>query len=216
MSRVVCRWRCAGASGQPLVLLFAVLAVGSIIGAGSIRGVSIGPAGALFAGLYAGSLTNTPSPAAAKALVDPAERSLPVVGYALAYPFGVLGLLAAIVIIGRFVPDRPDAAHGTELQSVTIRVGTGRGQSVEDLYQRHDDALRVSRVQRSDRMFVPVRGSAWREHPAGLVSGAHTQPAALAFAAERTGDPQLDLTDALVLPAAMDTKILVAQLLILL
>ena len=51
---------------------------------------------------------------------------------------------------------------------------------------------------------------------AGLVAGAQTQPAVLAFAAERTGDPRLDLTYALVLPAAMVTKIIAAQLLVLL
>jgi putative transport protein len=50
---------------------------------------------------------------------------------------------------------------------------------------------------------------------AGLLSGAQTQPAALAFATERMGDPSLDLTYALVLPAAMVTKIVAAQLLIL-
>lgn len=188
---------------EPLVLLFAVLAVGAVIGSITVRGIGIGPAGALFAGLaasalderlvipsvvgmvglslftycvglaagpelqrsirsslpllavvvvlmgalapvaallgnlldlgraetaglYAGSLTNTPALAAAQALVDPSEASLPVVGYALAYPFGVLGLLAAIVIIGRVVPDQPGASHVTELQSVTVRVGAGR------------------------------------------------------------------------------------------
>ena len=51
---------------------------------------------------------------------------------------------------------------------------------------------------------------------AGLVAGAQTQPAVLAFAAERTSDPRLDLTYALVLPAAMVTKIIAAQLLVLL
>ncbi len=41
---------------EPLVLLFAVLAVGAVIGAVSLRGISIGPAGALFAGLAASAL----------------------------------------------------------------------------------------------------------------------------------------------------------------
>ncbi len=219
---------------EPLVLLFTVLALGAVIGAGSIRGISIGPAGALFAGLgasalddrlvipsvvgmvglalftycvglaagpdlqrsvrsslpllgavvilmgvlaplagvignllglgraetaglYAGSLTNTPALAAAQALVEPSEQSLPVVGYALAYPFGVLGILAAIVVLGRVVPDRPDAGGESELQSVTVHVGDGRGQLVSDLYEQYGGAVRVSRVQRGDRIFVPTR-----------------------------------------------------------
>src|SRR5690606_22441632 len=36
----------------------------------------------------------------------------------------------------------------------------------------------------------------------GLLAGAQTQPAVLTFATERTSDPSLDLTYALVLPAA--------------
>ena len=48
-----------------------------------------------------------------------------------------------------------------------------------------------------------------------MIAGAQTQPAVLAFAAERTTDPRLDLTYALVLPAAMVTKIIAAQLLVL-
>ncbi len=219
---------------EPLVLLFAVLAVGAVLGALSFRGVSIGPAGALFAGLgasalderlvipsivglvglalftycvglaagpelqrsvrsslpllgvvvvllgalaplslligkfldlgraeisglYAGSLTNTPALAAAQALVDPADRSLPVVGYALSYPFGVLGMLAAIVVASRIVPSRSDAAGSGQLQSVTVRVGIGRKQIVGDLYDQYDGAIRVSRVQRGEQIFVPAR-----------------------------------------------------------
>jgi putative transport protein len=46
---------------------------------------------------------------------------------------------------------------------------------------------------------------------AGLVAGAQTQPAVLAFAQERTGnDPRVDLGYALVFPAAMITKIIIA------
>jgi AspT/YidE/YbjL antiporter-like protein len=163
---------------EPLVLLATVLAMGAIIGSVSIRGVSIGPAGALFAGLvasaiddrlvipsivgfvglalftycvglaagphlsrflrpslpvlglvalllgalapvaaligyvfglpraetaglYAGSLTNTPALAAAQSLLEADERGLPVVGYALAYPYGVVGMLLAVVVTGR-------------------------------------------------------------------------------------------------------------------
>ncbi len=50
----------------------------------------------------------------------------------------------------------------------------------------------------------------------GLIAGAQTQPAVLTFATERSSDPTLDLTYALVLPAAMVTKIIAAQLLMLL
>jgi putative transport protein len=218
---------------EPLVLLGAVLAIGAVLGAISIRGVSIGPAGALFAGLaasaiddrlvipsivglvglalftycvglaagpqlqrflrpslpvlglvsallaalapisvlignllgisraetaglYAGSLTNTPALAAAQSLLDPAERGQPVVGYALAYPFGVIGMLLAVVVAQRVVP----LVHGSgevALQSLTVRVGTGRSQTVDELYRGFDQAIRVSRVQRGEDQWVPSR-----------------------------------------------------------
>lgn len=49
---------------------------------------------------------------------------------------------------------------------------------------------------------------------AGIVGGTHTQPALLAFANTRTGhDPRVALGYALVYPAAMVTKIVLAQLL---
>ena len=232
---------------EPLVLLGLVLAVGAVIGSFSIRGVSIGPAGALFAGLaasaiderlvipsivgivglalftycvglaagpqlsrflrpslpvlglvalllaalapvaalvgnlfglpraetaglYAGSLTNTPALAAAQSLLDADERGVPVVGYALAYPFGVIGMLLAVVVAGRAVPPAAadDAALGAELQSISVRVGTGRSMTVDELHERHDHVIRVSRVQRGDRQFVPARAD--RLEPGDVVA----------------------------------------------
>ncbi|MTB89187.1 AAE family transporter [Aeromicrobium senzhongii] len=52
---------------------------------------------------------------------------------------------------------------------------------------------------------------------AGIVAGSHTQPALLAFANARTGhDPRVALGYALVYPAAMVVKIILAQLLVVL
>ncbi|MFP5487475.1 MAG: TrkA C-terminal domain-containing protein, partial [Acidimicrobiia bacterium] len=220
---------------EPLVLLAVVLAVGAVLGAISVRGISIGPAGALFAGLgasalddrlvipsivgfvglalftycvglaagpqlsrflrpslpvlgivavllaalapvaavvgnllgipraqtaglYAGGLTNTPALAAAQSLLEPDERGLPVVGYALAYPFGVLGMLLAVVAAARLVPavERDDGL-GAELQSISVRVGAGRDLSVAEFAERHGNEVRVSRIQRDDRQWVPTR-----------------------------------------------------------
>jgi putative transport protein len=225
---------------EPVVLLGLVLAIGAVIGAVSVRGVSIGPAGALFAGLaasaidarlvipsivgvvglalftycvglaagpqlsrflrpslpvlglvalvlgalapvaallgdlfglpraetaglYAGSLTNTPALAAVQSLLDADERGVPVVGYALTYPFGVIGMLVAVMLAARAVPPATDGdTLGAELQSITVRVGTGRRMTVDDLHARHDHDIRVSRVQRDDRQFVPARAD-WLE-----------------------------------------------------
>ncbi len=59
----------------------------------------------LAVGLFAGSLTNTPALAAAleqvKAAADSDARQLtdPVVGYSIAYPMGVIGMMAAIATL---------------------------------------------------------------------------------------------------------------------
>lgn len=225
---------------ETIVLLAAVLAVGAVIGSIRIRGVSIGPAGALFAGLaasaiddrlvipsivgivglalftycvglaagpqlsrflrpslpllalvslllaalapvagllgdllglpraetaglYAGSLTNTPALAAAQSLLAADERGVPVVGYALAYPYGVIGMLLAVVMAARVVPAAPQAdPRGAELQSISVRVGEGRDQTVEALQSQHANEVRVSRVQRGDDQFVPARADRLR------------------------------------------------------
>lgn len=231
---------------EPLVLLGAVLAVGAVLGAVSIRGVSIGPAGALFAGLaasaadsrlvipaivglvglalftycvglaagpqlsrflrpslptlaivalllaalapvaallghllglsraetaglYSGSLTNTPALAAAQSLLDADEQGAPVVGYALTYPYGVVGMLLAVVVAFRVVPAPTTTdARGAELQSISVRVGSGRALSVGELQARHGGEIRVSRVQRDDRQFVPSRAD--RLEPGDVVA----------------------------------------------
>ena len=231
---------------EPLVLLGLVLAVGAVIGAVSVRGVSIGPAGALFAGLaasaidarlvipsivglvglalftycvglaagpqlsrflrpslrtlgivalllaalapvaallghlfglsraetagvYSGSLTNTPALAAAQSLLEAEEQGVPVVGYALTYPYGVVGMLLAVVVVARVVPTPPTTdALGAELQSISVRVGARRDLTVGELQERHAGEIRVSRVQRDDRQFVPARSD--RLEPGDVVA----------------------------------------------
>jgi len=60
----------------------------------------------LAAGLFAGSLTNTPALAAAVEVLraggaTEAVRAQPVVGYSIAYPVGVLGMIVALLIARR-------------------------------------------------------------------------------------------------------------------
>ena len=67
---------------------------------------SLGFAPELAAGLYAGSLTNTPALAGVIETVnnrtlDPQAAALPVVGYSIAYPIGVIGMIFALFILRR-------------------------------------------------------------------------------------------------------------------
>jgi putative transport protein len=56
-------------------------------------------------GIFAGATTNTPSLGAAQEALkqmpglDPAAASLPALGYAVAYPFGIVGIILAMVLL---------------------------------------------------------------------------------------------------------------------
>jgi putative transport protein len=114
-----------------MVFLAAVLAVGLKI--------VLGLRPAHTAGLYAGSLTNTPALASVLEYIKlavPAESreqllSEPVVGYSIAYPVGVIGMILAIVLAQRrWQPDYPAEARqlrdlgasAEQLVSCTVQV----------------------------------------------------------------------------------------------
>ncbi len=80
-------------------LVAVAIALSSLVSLATAR--AIGRTGVTAAGLFAGGVTNTPALASAletlRAHPGPSAED-PVVAYSLAYPFGVLGVLAAIVI----------------------------------------------------------------------------------------------------------------------
>jgi putative transport protein len=227
---------------SPLVTLFLVLTLGTLIGAVRLGGVSVGPAGALFAGLalsaflpdlagivpelvgtlgltlfaytiglaggpsffgglrraapmmmaavavvigvavvahvlgraiglspgdiagtFAGALTNTPGLAAA---VDAVDSTEPVVGYSLAYPFGVIGIILAIVISLRWSRARPTAEDLDPPQPagyLTVRVERDDLPPLSELARFEDATLVFSRVRRDGREATAVSDLRLRE-----------------------------------------------------
>jgi putative transport protein len=116
-----------------LVLAVILLAVVLTIAAHFIIGLSP----ALTAGMFAGSLTNTPALAGVleqlkrSTVVSDALLAEPVVGYSVTYPMGVLGMILAIYILQRVwkvdyaseAAGMPDLDAGNEhLVSRTVRV----------------------------------------------------------------------------------------------
>ncbi|WP_298819287.1 aspartate:alanine exchanger family transporter [Chloroflexus sp.] len=120
------------------------------------------------AGLFAGSLTNTPALAAiieqlAQLGADEALRAEPVVGYSVAYPVGVLGMILAIYLTRRLWRiDFAQEAHllhelgatGESLINRTIRVTNPAvaGQTIADLVKQHQWNVIFSRRQRDGRL----------------------------------------------------------------
>lgn len=151
-------------------LVFAALLV---LGGAHFLGLSA----AQSAGLFAGSLTNTPALAAVveqiARLAPPESRdmltTLPTVGYSIAYPMGVLGMIAAIQIAQRvWKPDyaaearalRDLGASGEELVARTVRVVNAAvvGPTVRDLISHYGWHVVFSR-QRRDEQLRLVNGA---------------------------------------------------------
>ncbi len=151
-----------------------LVACGVIILAACIVGVACRAGlfdGALAAGVFAGSLTNTPALAASietlRHLLSgnggnqiPAEiLSAPVIGYSVTYPFGVIGVLLGFYFVGRYSARRPKAKLFREDEEATA--GTVEARTyiavnpeslsipVSDLLSREENAgILLSRVRR--------------------------------------------------------------------
>lgn len=123
--------------GLPLNLLAAgVVLGGALLTIASSRLLHIDMAAAV--GIFAGATTNTPSLGAAQEALklmpgfDPTQASLSALGYAAAYPFGIIGIILAMVVvrrISRIDPVKEAQAFAAEqerghepLQRMSIRV----------------------------------------------------------------------------------------------
>lgn len=121
---------------------------------------------ALAAGLFAGSLTNTPALAGAIDYLkhsNPQGTALsePTVAYSLAYPFGVLGVILAIAIARRAfgVPARgPIGTSPTALDATVVRVSNPEvaGQTIADVLRRGAWRAAFGRVKRGDEVLVAM------------------------------------------------------------
>lgn len=124
-------------------------------------------------GLFSGGVTNTPSLAAGQEMLrtlgaPEADLTLPGLGYAVAYPFGIAGILLTMglirVVLGINV-DREAAAFETERRSevaglavmdVAVRNKNLDGVPVPDIPGLKRLELVVSRLMREGRVVVPT------------------------------------------------------------
>jgi len=126
------------------------------------------------AGLYTGAMTNTPALAAARELLR--ERGLsaglspeqiraasdgPVVGYSIAYPIGVIGVLVSFAVLRRLwkAPMEPPT-EGVDIRARDFAVMNPAviGRTVEEVLRPHrDPGFVVSRIQHGAASDI-VRG----------------------------------------------------------
>lgn len=153
-----------GVRDNLLVVGVLMLAAGAVVGAA----LALNLKSTVAAGLFTGSLTNTPALAAlleripATGAPELVQQMLsePVVGYSIAYPMGIVGVILAIFVTQRLwnVDYEAEAeqvqgstqATGEDLESYSIRVTNPKveGIPIRDLMQRHDWDVLFGRVRK--------------------------------------------------------------------
>ncbi len=120
----------------------------------------------LTAGMYAGSLTNTPALAAVLEHVKAAAPQVlaePVIAYSLTYPVGVLGMILAIYILQRAwkidyeqeaVQVKEYSASHEPLQTRTIQVTRPCGQTVSELAHQHHWNVIFGRIRHAGEVSL--------------------------------------------------------------
>ncbi|MCF2706947.1 transporter [Arcanobacterium haemolyticum] len=134
-----------------MVLLYCVTAAAGVLIGTKVFGMNI----ALISGTFAGAVTNTPALAAAgEASGDPAAAT---VGYAVAYLFGVIGMIIAAGLALRNSAN--DADNPTPVTHANVRVERDDRPTVGQFVAEHGCTIEVSRLRRGEQgaIWVPDR-----------------------------------------------------------
>lgn len=148
----------------------------------ALLAAGLGLDGALAAGLFAGALTNTPALAAtletlrASGVVE-TVLAQPVVGYSIAYPVGVLGMLGALLLARRawrvdFAAEmhalRDVGGTHQELESRTVEVlrGFATERPLAELAAEHGWNVVFTRIESGGGVgvFTPSSVAGWGAH----------------------------------------------------
>ncbi len=140
----------------------------------------------LACGLYTGAMTCTPALAAAMdAMGRVALEQNPnlSVGYGLAYPFSMIGVVLLIQflpkLLGKNVTDeetkweQEQAAEAPKMQVKQFRVSNPNciGMSLKELTSRHISTANITRVRRGKRVFMARPETALAENDVVMVTG---------------------------------------------
>jgi len=136
-------------------ILAAAVVVAAVAAIAGVLGRAIGLAPAEVAGVYAGAMSNTPALAAA---VEVTGSNTPVVGYSIAYPFGVIGVLLAVVgaqALRRRRPTAEDLAPPQTAAYRTLEVTADELPPLSELRGFGGAQLVFSRLCRHGREWTP-------------------------------------------------------------
>ncbi|MEM6884617.1 MAG: TrkA C-terminal domain-containing protein [Verrucomicrobiota bacterium] len=117
----------------------------------------------LAAGIFAGSLTSTPALAAASEALKESGDSALVIGYGIAYPFGVIGVVLFVQALPRIL--KIDISRGQEeerereqrVYTVLVEVTNPNlfGKTIDNSEVNHFNACQISRIVRQGNL-VPL------------------------------------------------------------
>ena len=161
----------------PLALMLLVFIVAAVcsLGVGHVLGMD----SALIAGTFAGAITNTPALAAAGNAAtmagNPDGVAIATVGYAVAYLYGVIGMLFFSLLALRY--RRSDRDKPSPLTNRTIRVERDDSPMIGDLLATVSGELRFSRLRRGETGPITRPVSEDRVNRDDLVTVVGTQDA---------------------------------------
>jgi putative transport protein len=162
-------------SGLALNLLAAGLVVMSVLTAVAIH-LGAGLPLPVVLGLFSGAVTNTPSLGAAQQVLkevgaSPEVLGLPSLGYAMAYPFGIAGILLTmlglravfnldpVAAANAFDERRRGEVAAVETMNLMLRNADLAGRTIGDLRQLAEAGVIVSRMMRQGQLRVPHNGT---------------------------------------------------------
>lgn len=125
-------------------------------------------------GLMSGAVTNTPGLGAATQVlkdigVPPEQSALPSLGYAVAYPFGILGILSAMMIVrtvlkisipaeeAEFEAARKSGAAQLPAMNLKVQNANLEGLTLAEVPELFDHGVVVSRMRQGDQLIAPRR-----------------------------------------------------------
>lgn len=120
-------------------------------------------------GMLCGAVTNTPSLGAANSALSAAgvDTSLTGIGYAVAYPFGVIGIILVMILVRIFFRKNPDSASKEyaeelgktrqEIISCSLSLDNKNlfGVKIKDIPGIQASGVVVTRLQRGDDVSMP-------------------------------------------------------------
>ncbi len=189
-------------------LQYTAWAGGLLLGAAGLTWlarVALGLEATHAAGLFAGSLTNTPALAGILEYLrdhdaGAAALSEPVVAYSVAYPMGVVGVILAMAVVRRAwridymreaARARDVAAGQRSLENRTVRITSPEaiGRTVRELDQRHRWGVTFGRIQRDGKRHLVTEQTAFQSGDLVSVIGASEDVArAVSFLGEESGE----------------------------